>query len=248
MSTTKKYANPPLVEAICEFHFMPQEGINNFSFVDTYYETIKEDFPVKGIRERIGVQFSSDATGKVSVPSILKDIDLHQFRSKDNTTLVQLGENLITVNHLKVYTTWEIFKPVIKKNVEKFLEIRKAEVFASAIIRYINKVDLDKQDNFLLSDYFNFDVKIPEGLPQEVYALNIRTDLWYENGADLCTIVLTSAPVSMPDKYSFFFDITYTSQREIEKSNITNWLENAHINLNTVFEKCLTDRCKEKFN
>jgi uncharacterized protein (TIGR04255 family) len=214
---------------------MPEEGINNFSFVDSYYETIKEDFPIKGIRERIGVQFATDATGTVSVPSVLKEIDLHQFRSKDNTTLVQLGENLITVNHLKVYTTWEIFKPVIKKNVEKFLEIRRADVFASAIIRYINKVDLDKQENFLLSDYFSYAVRIPEGLPQEVNALNLRVDLWYEHGADLCTIALTSAPVSMPDKYSFFFDITYMAQKVIEKGNITNWLEKAHYKLKYSF-------------
>ena len=247
MFITKKYKDSPLVEAICEFHFIPQEGVANFDYVDKYYESINEEFPTKNIREKIGIQFGGE-DGNLAIPSISKGIEVFQFKSHDNSTIIQLGENLIAVNHLKVYTTWEIFKPIIKKNVEKFLELRDIQVFNSANIRYINKIDLERTERFTLSDYFNFDLKIPQALSQEISSLNLRTDLWYENSSDLCTIVLRSAPQSVAEEYSFYFDITYAAHMQIAKADITSWLERAHKNLNAVFENCLTDFCKEKFN
>jgi len=58
----KKYKNPPLVEALCEFYFIPQQ-LYDLTIPGLFYDEIKEDFPEK--QEQWGIGSKLQMTEKV---------------------------------------------------------------------------------------------------------------------------------------------------------------------------------------
>ncbi len=43
----KKYKNPPLIEALCEFYFVPETFQDFDSLINLYYEKVQSTFPNK---------------------------------------------------------------------------------------------------------------------------------------------------------------------------------------------------------
>jgi len=147
-----KYKNPPIVEALCEFQFVPSQPWD-ITISGMLYERIKDEFPLKHQQVGFGVAVQP-REGGVLEPKIEFGPPRMQFFSNDKTSLVQVGSDLLTINLLRPYPNWEKFKPLILKILEDYINIASPKGFRRVGLRYINKIDFDKPQ-IELTNYFN---------------------------------------------------------------------------------------------
>ena len=115
----KKYKNPPLIEALCEFYFPPETSQDFESIINLLNEKIQISFPKKFRLQLQASQINIDNSGTPIVTEQL--LPLVRFQSSSEQVLIQLGQNLLTVNHLKPYTSWEEFLPSVEMGFLKLV-------------------------------------------------------------------------------------------------------------------------------
>jgi len=243
----RKYKNPPVVEVLCEFEFISEQPWD-LTLPGLIYEKIKDEFPDKQQQPGISVQFRKTERGiehKVE-PAPLRI----QFHRKDKSALIQIGPNLLVINQLKPYSTWEEFKAMILKNFQIYKEVANPKRFKKIGLRYINIVDFDKE-TVELKDYFRFYPYIPEILQQIPYDTFLnRVEFPYEDGKERLILMLASIIPSKPNVLiSILLDIGYVmvTPEYVPFDSISEWLEKAHGKIEQAFESCITDNARKIF-
>jgi len=241
----RKYKNPPVVEALCEFQFIPNQPWD-MTIPGLMYEKIKTEFPDK--QEQIGINIQSRPTEKGLEQKIEPAPLKIQFFKKDKSALVQLAPNLLVINCLKPYPSWEEFKSLIIKKLEVYREITNPKGFKRIGLRYINIFEFNKPQ-IELKDYFRYYPPIPDTLPQNPSSFLTKVELPVEKGHAMLIISLRSAIPNKPDSLSILLDIDYAmvTPEHILIQDISNWLEKAHQKVEDAFEGCITDKARELF-
>lgn len=240
----RKYSNSPIVEALCEFQFIPTQPWD-MTIPGLLYERINNEFPVKQQQMGFGIGFQPKEGG------IEQKVDMFQrmqfFRS-DRSALVQVGPDLLTINHLKPYPTWDTFKPMILKNLETYQTVAKPKGFKRIGLRYINKIEFDEHP-IELTDYFNYYPFIPTNLPQMHEMFQVRVEIPYEEGRDRLLLTLASVIPEKPNVLSLLLDLDYIMAipERIPLDQASEWIEKAHTIVENAFEACITDRCRNLF-
>ena len=141
---------------------------------------MRKEFPEK--KER--VEFIADIKAlKDGVEPQISASQRMQFIRPDNSALLQISRNIFTVNHLKPYSTWENFKPLILMNLKLYVDVVKPKRFKRLGLRYINKIEF-KNAPFELTDYFNYYPFIPKNIPQLHEQYNCQVEIPFENRRD----------------------------------------------------------------
>lgn len=242
---SKKYKNPPIVEALGEFRFVPGQPWD-FTIHGLFYEKINSEFPDKQQQMGIGIRVKQEA-GAIQ-HEVLQSPDRMQFYRKDKTALVQVGPDLLTVNHLKPYPTWEVFKPLILDNLKKYIEIAQPKGFKRLGLRYINKIDIPAK-SIELSDYFNYYPYLPKELPQKHGAFSVRVEIPHEENRDHILLTFGHTIPEKPGELSFLLDLDYVMilPEKVAIEQAGEWLEQAHEVIEKTFEACITDKCRNLF-
>ena len=196
----RKYKNPPIIEALSEFQFAPGQPWD-FTIHGLFYEKVNKEFPDKQQQMGIGIRVKHEA-GAIQ-HEVLQSPDRMQFYRQDKTALVQVGTDLLTVNHLKPYPTWESFKPLILDNLSKYKEIAQPKGFKRLGLRYINKIDIMAK-SIELTDYFNYYPYIPKELPQIHDAFNVRVEIPREENHDRMLLTFGITIPEKPEMLSFY--------------------------------------------
>lgn len=244
---SKKYSNPPIVEVLCEFWFIPTQ-LWDITIPGFLYEKIGGEFPVKqqqmGFGIGLGVQ---PKEGEQIEHKIELAPPRMQFFRSDKTALIQVGPDLFTINHLKPYPTWEKFKPLIIKNLDIYQQIGKPRGFRRIGLRYINKIEFDSPIE--LTDYFNYHPSIPSDLPQTHENFQVRVEIPYEENRDHLLLTLGSVIPEKPDTLSLLLDLNYIMviPESISLDQVSEWIEKAHTIVENAFETCITDKCRNLF-
>jgi uncharacterized protein (TIGR04255 family) len=121
-----KYTNPPIIEALCEFQFLPSQEWD-MTLPGLLYQEIKEEFPNKRQQTGVGIQFRPTEKGiehkvEQAPPRI-------QFHRKDKTALVQVAPDLLVINQLAPYPAWTTFKPKIAEIFNKYIALANPKGF-----------------------------------------------------------------------------------------------------------------------
>lgn len=242
---SRKYRNPPLVEALCEFQFVPSQPWD-MTIPGLLYEKVRSDFPEKQ-QQRITVA-SAFQSGQGGVAQRVESDQRMQFIRSDKSALLQVAPDLFTINHLTPYPTWEIFKPLILNNLEKCQDIAKPKGFRRIGLRYINKIGFNERP-IELADYFNYYPFIPTELPQTHGTFQIGVEFPYEGGLDLLRLTFKSVIPEKSEVLALLLDIDYSVSmpESISLHQASDWLEKAHTNIEKAFELCMTDKCRTLF-
>jgi uncharacterized protein (TIGR04255 family) len=96
-----------------------------------------------------------------TMPSNIGKIDKIQFVREDESSLIQVGTNLLTVNHLLSYTGWKDFKKLIFETFDIYKNIAKPDSICRIGLRYINRFNNILTNPAELKDYFNIYPSIP---------------------------------------------------------------------------------------
>lgn len=242
---SKKYKNPPIVEALCEFQFVPGQPWD-FTIHGLFYEKISSEFPDKQQQMGIGIRVKQEA-GAIQ-HEVLQPPNRMQFFRKDKSALIQVGPDLLVVNHLKPYPAWEVFKPLILDNLNKYIAVAQPKGFKRIGLRYINKIDIPEK-SIETTDYFNFYPHIPVELPQIHEAFNIRVEIPHQENRDRILLTFVSTIPEKPEVLSFLLDLDYVMilPEKVAVEQAGEWLEQAHEIIESTFEACITDKCRNLF-
>jgi len=239
-----KYITPPIVEVVCEFRFIPSKPWD-ITVPGLLYEKIKKEFPNKEQKNVFDIGIERKVSG---IEHKVESSQRMFFYSADRRALVQVGRDVLAVNHFKPYPTWNNLKPKILQNLERYRQVVEPKGFKRIGLRYINKLEFEKT-KIKLSDYLNIYPQIPEELNEGQNIFTTRIEIPYENRRDLLRIILSRKILENQNTYSYFFDLDYFMDKssKITIAGANKWIEDAHNKIENSFEACITDNCRTLF-
>jgi uncharacterized protein (TIGR04255 family) len=240
---SRKYANPPLEEALCEFK-LTSETRFDLTIPGLLYERLKGAFPHK---DQVTIQEVELIQEQEGFQQQIRTSERMRFLTEDRKMLVQVGTRLLVINALKPYPHWEGFKPGIEMAWKSLLDAIEVQGLERIGLRYINRIDIPDQ-SVELSEYFEFYPFVGQRLPQQMVSFLTGVEFSYVDDRDHCSVRLT--PISgSAGKRLFMLDIYYflAQPRAVEVENALAWVEEAHSRVEDVFEGCITDKLREIF-
>ena len=240
----KKYRNPPIIEALCEFRFEPSAPWD-MAIPGLVYEKIRDGFP----RRRQTKTFEASVVASpAGVEQQVLTTDRMQFLRDDEKALIQVGPNLLAVNHLRPYPTWQKFLPLIQQGFNAYLEAANPKGIQRIGLRYINRIEIPGKRGGL-ADYFEFLPLVGKRLPQDYGPFIVGIQIPFEDSRDFLRLQLASAIVETPDTVAVMLDLDYflAQPGTVSKEDVFDWTEVAHDHVEAVFEACITDRLRQMF-
>lgn len=241
----RKYKNPPIVEALCEFQFVVHDP-GDMTIPGIIYERVKEEFPLK--QQQLGFGVKVEPKENIFEQKFEMLPPRMQYLREDKTALVQVSPDFLVVNHLKPYPTWEKLKPLILKMFGIYEEIASPTKIKRIGLRYINRLDFDTS-TIELTDFFKYYPYVPHELPKDQSSLLCRVEIPYESQRDRLSLTLATVLPEKLNSVSLILDLYYVliDPEQITKDKIPDWLEQAHSVIENVFENCITDKSRGRF-
>lgn len=239
----RKYSNPPIAEAVCEFRMVPDTEWD-LTIPGVIYDRVRGEFPVK--ERKVVREVRPETEG-----GLRQEVWLTErawFLSEDRKSFIQVGPHILAVNCLKPYPGWHVFKPMIETGFRAMAETVNPKGLERIGLRYINRVEVPgipvKRE-----DYFWFRPFLGEGLPQNVGGFIVGCMLPFAEGRDSCRLQLTTAVPEKPETVAFVLDLDYflAKAQAVAVNEALEWVDAAHQGVLEIFEGCITDRLREIF-
>ncbi|MBC7233980.1 MAG: TIGR04255 family protein [Chloroflexi bacterium] len=240
----KQYRNPPIVEALCEFRFEPGAPWD-MAIPGLVYEGIRDSFPKRRQAKTFEV---SVAAGPGGIEQQVVTTDRMQFLREDEKALIQVGPNLLAVNHLKPYPTWRGFLPLIRQGFNAYLAAANPKGIQRIGLRYINRIELPGK-RVELADYLEFRPFVGERLPQDYGPFIVGIQIPFEASRDFLRLQLASAVAGKPETVALMLDLDYflAQPSAVSQDQVFDWIKLAHDHVEEVFEACITERLRQMF-
>ncbi|MBN9387407.1 MAG: TIGR04255 family protein [Chloroflexi bacterium] len=241
----EQYANPPLIEAFCQFNF-EQDTDWDATMPGLVFNQLKDEgFTKKKQANKIG--FEIQVVGNQSNPQLIPVADRVQFYNEEETALFQVGPYFLAINVLKPYPSWITFKDLISKGLQAYLNVTEAKTFKTVSLRYINDFEFEGI-NISLEKNFDFRPHFPQGFPENYGPFLLGSQFNYDEGQNQLQIQLTTVE-NGPDKTKLRLDLVYATQNleGLKSEEILNWLELAHDRIEFGFEHSLKEDLKRTF-
>ena len=238
------YRKPPIVEVVCEFQFLPSEPWD-FTIPGDIYYRLKGSFSkrkmVKAIQSVVATSEQNNPTPQFELT------DRIQFLRDDEKALVQVGADLLSINHLEPYPSWDEFQPLISLAFDAYRQAAKPVGIRRIGLRFINKIVFPSW-KIELSKYMNF-YPSTIGLGDPIESFMAGAVRSYEKGRDNLRVQLTSAEPEAPGHAAMIFDLDYFMAQMglIDLDTAMDWVEVAHTNVISTFEACITQASRDMF-
>lgn len=239
------YQAPPIVEAICELRFQPDQPWD-WTIPGLLYAKIKDEFPQKKEEYAVPVQVRPEP--REIAYSLGRSLAKMQFVREDGSAMVQVGPHLLAVNHLKPYPRWGAFKEMIAETFDVYREVAQPQGLLRIGLRYINRIEIPSE-RVRIEDYLGAVPVVPEELPQTfaTWAQRVEIPMGDINGV----LILQSGSLREADQSNVVFlldlDLGTADVGELSLDDALAWIESAHDGIEAAFEACITDRARELF-
>jgi len=174
----------------------------------------------------------------------------HRRSSDDQTQIVILWPRSFVFSQLAPYPGWDVFfAPFVRDWTlwKKTVGYRKVSRVG---VRYINRIDIPiTSDLTHYEEFLNLYPRFPDELGP-VLAYGIQTQFPYPEIDGRITINSASVPSPLLGYSSFIFDQDIYKENDIPQTEegLHKLLNDIHLKKNTIFEACITDRARERFN
>ncbi len=234
----KKYKEPPIVEALCEFQFEP-DAVWDLVMPGLIYEELRSDFPKREPRRVLDV----DGRGMGFPYS-----EAIRFLCEDEKASILVGSNVLSISHLKPYPTWEEFLPMIKRGFEAYRKVVEPKALRSVELRYINEMET-KGGFEELKNFFNLRPFVGLSLPQGTGAFITGVQAPREGSRDSLKIEIQGSESEEGGSMRVTLDLDYVlfEPEKVGLESIFDWVELAHNSVESAFEACITDNTRQTF-
>jgi len=239
-----KYKNPPIVEAICEFRFSKDSRWNP-DISKSIYEKVKDNFPIQ--ESRLDQQVEVKA-GESGISQSMVASQRAVMLSADRSSLIQIGQHRLSVNHLKPYTGWDLFLPKIKLAYDTLNTITPIKGIERMALVYIDRIEIPGEI-IKMEDYFKFYPHLGPDLPQDHANFVVSVDLPYNDQRDFCKLQLTAAMATKKDHIALLMTTEYflAKRLSVTPDKAIDWMEEAHSTIRGLFKGCITEKLEDLF-
>jgi len=240
----RKYKNPPAIEVLFEIYFSEMQS--NLTLFGDFYQKNKNNYPRQEQLRNVGFEMNF-LPGAIQTKQINQG-NMMRFSSDDNSRLVQISQDLLTVNKLKPYLGYEPFKENVQNVLHSYLELAKPKYSERIGMRYIDRIQIP-EENFELNKYFNFSLNFANEEFLSINGISFKIQLTPKHKTHQLFITLNSVISSEEGKSEFILD-TYDIlklQKEVNEDYILSILDEAHENIEYVFEAVITDSARNLF-
>lgn len=245
----RKYPNPPIEEALCELRFFPGQEWD-LTIPGHFHEKIRKRYPGKP-RQKDALQAGLHA--KEQAPEltfhIAQAVPKIQFPSDDDTRLIAIAPDILSIHILRPYSEWEDFKARIQEALGTYIETVNPKGIARIGVRYINRINI-KKDVLKLPEYFVSALNPPEQLPVTMTGFFSRIEHRYKDKP--VKLVQTFASAVAPEGISsFILDldvIAEYSEKPLPLDNAMDCVEDLRKRERVAFESHITDKTRETFD
>jgi uncharacterized protein (TIGR04255 family) len=241
----KKYKNPPIVEALCEFRFQPGVAWDT-ALPERIYDQVKSNFPKRQLVPSVETTFSIGPEGHHQQ---VRTSPRWQFLRDDEKALIQVETNLLSVNHLKPYPTWAEFLPLVRQGFDGYRVVAEPKGLHRIGLRYINQIEITG-NQIVLEEYFNFFPALNWQTPEQSFvAFSTGVHIPFDEMHNILKLQMAGSTSNDPDTLIVSLDIDYFTGKsgEVGFDQAFDWLEQAHHRVEEAFEGCLTDSLKKTF-
>jgi len=240
----KIYKNPPISEVVCEFQF-GQNSPWDFTIPGLVYEKVRATFPKRSQAARVTMGIS---TNQGTIGQQIGTEPVMRFSSEDEKILIQVGIHLLSVHHLKPYSSWESFLPLIEDSFNAYCDVAAPKSIHRIGLRYVNNIQITGQ-RINLGDYFEFRPHVGPNLPETTGHFMLAVQIPFEESRDILNLQLASLAGITPEGVNIILDLDYflVKPDEVKPDKVSAWLDNAHKHIGDIFEACITDQLKQAF-
>lgn len=241
----RKYQNPPLIEALCEIQFSADTPWDLVS-PGLIYEQVRDQFPQRRPGRSIAVNMSQAAQGFGQEVHIT---DRVQFVRADERAMIQVGPQLLVVNHLKPYSSWEGFRPLIDTALQAYTNGIQPTHIHRIGLRYINKM-VFPGTRVVLEDYFEIYPKLGSGFPEDHGPFMVGLQFPCAEGRDALMLSLQTAIPEREEEVVMTLDLNYflVTPDSVQIADVMGWVDNAHVQIEHMFEASITDTLRMRFD
>ena len=239
----RKYRNPPIVEVVAEFRFVPS-GKWGDHLVDALHRKLQPRFPLRRSMSEMNI-----APAARENPSLFVEIQHGvRFFRKDERAFVQVYPYRISIHHLAPYPHWEGFRPLILDVFAAIRDLVPGLSIERLGLRYINRITIPR-DPLKFPDYFTLYPHIGSSLPRTHKAFAVYLLFPFEGNRDALHLRLGSGEVSEGKQADVLLDLDYflAHPESLTEDRIPDWMDTAHRHIVKVFEGVITDRLRAQF-
>lgn len=225
-------ASPPLIEALCEFFFVPPTNWD-WTLPGSLYAQIRDEFQVKNQLDSVTFPIHVTPGQAVAQPATRAPQRV-QFKRADGSAMVQVAPNLLVVNHLKPYQEWDRFRELIVGMFSKYASLVGPWKVQRVGLRYINRLPLPGGPCDL-SDFVTVVNQSMTGvLERTLSGFYQRYELEHDQPAG--TLVHQTGIVREGDKEAIMLDLHFISEGGVDDASIlVPWLNDAHDRIGETF-------------
>jgi uncharacterized protein (TIGR04255 family) len=240
----RRYANPPVVEALCEVYFAATSW--EPTVPGRFFERVRGRFPQLAQQGDVAVEIMA-GPGPVSARMTPTE-PRSRFSSADGSRMVQIGRDLLVVNQLRPYPRFEEWQPVVLEMAGLYREIALAPAIERIGVRYINRVNL-QAERFRMERYFQVYPHVPEGLGASHGAFMMRLEIPPLHPEHSLLVTFGSAPPGKEGDLGLVLDLydRVVPRREDSFADLARCLDEAHANIERAFEGMITDASRKLF-
>ena len=144
----RRYKNPPIEEAVCDFQFAPRSDWDP-TLPGLLYEKLRGTYNEKP-RQQQFVEAQVQGTIAEGNPSVsLKQRFGNprvQLLAEKGTRIIGIGTDQLSVHMLRPYTKWEEFQPRIMQALDAYREVASPEGVTRLGLRYINRIVINRSE------------------------------------------------------------------------------------------------------
>lgn len=244
--TTHSYANPPIQEALVEFRFADDSGWEwtlpgrFWNLMATSYDGPPRSEQVITIAAKHQFrQISTRAAGGVGRVFLTR---------KDETGLIGLAPNVLSVHVMRPYPGWAHLLPRIAEVLEKYPEVQPDPRVVRVGLRSVNRIIIP-ESSVQLDEWFNGAPTLPAGVGTAISALMSRLETRFNDGAHM-SVTLATVSHDDPDSSAYLLDIDLgwaPAEPVALDKQLIGLLERLHTREGTAFEAMITDRTRGLF-
>lgn len=240
MTETHKYKNPPLIEAVFELFFTTKQW--NSVIPGLFYTKIQDKFPNISQNNGFGITFDGQGL-KVGGGSN----ELAQYKSHDNTSIIQLSSNMLIVNKLPKYEGWEKFLETIIFAIHALEQVLPIDNIDRIGLRFVNKIDIGEHSLSRLKDFLTVFPVYPFEQTIDFNAIQLNLESPLIPNTEILAILLATIKEEPNYKAPIIFQLYQTRISDMPQDYET-WLDEAHTSLYTIFEQSITKSLKMKLD
>ncbi len=244
---SKVYKNPPIIEALCEFQFVPDQPWD-WTIPGLFYREVESEFPVRRQFNPFEVGVRAEVQGAV-VQNIATNVERMQFLQKDEGAMVQVGPNMVAVNHLEPYSNWAAFKQMIARSLEVYRQVANPQAINRVGLRYINRIEIPDLREVEIEDYLLAVPAVPSSVPQTFGVWAQRIEIPYIAANAILVLQSRSVREVGQENIAFLLDLDFVALDPglVELDSVMDWVESAHGEIERTFEACVTDKARRLF-